>query len=228
MEPVPPPLTSESIDSLFALLADAGAVGLRKVSARMEAAETDEAVERMARSLQTVGRYVRQTLALKLRFDREQRQLAAEQRRVAEGELKETQRVREVAVGRRRTKVREHFEGVLWDEYESDEAEELLDGVDHQLDDLVADDPDFLDIPVETLIARLSDKLGLLDKGDAPEDGDGDGDGDGKTQDEAPEAAAPPAPAPVVNAPRFEADWGDPSPRRDRPPPEPPPPDPPP
>ena len=222
MEPVPPPLTPEHIDSLFALLADAGAVGLRKVSARMEAAETDEAVERMCRSLQTVGRYVRQTLALKQRFDREQRQVAAEQRREAEDELKKTQRVRDLAVGRRRTQVREHFEGVLWDEYESDEAEELLDGVDHQLDDLVADDPDFLDIPVETLIARLSDKLGLLDKDDAPQDEPEDE----EARDEPPEATAPPAP--VAGEPTFEADWGDPPPRGDRPPVEaaPPPPDP--
>lgn len=148
--------------------------------------------------------------------------MAAEQRREAEDEFKETQRVRDAAVGRRRAKVREHFEGVLWDEYESDEAEELLDGVDHQLDDLVADDPDFLDIPVETLILRVADQLGLLDKGDAPDDENEPK--DGEAQDEAPEAVTPPAP--VAGEPTFEADWGDPPPRRDHPPAEPPPPDP--
>lgn len=224
MEPVPPPLTPESIDSLFALLAEAGAVGLRKVSARMEAAETDEAVERMGRSLQTVGRYLRQTLALKLRFDREQASLAAERRREADVERQETQRVHDAAVVRKRKQVCSHFERVLWDEYEHDDAKEFFDGVQHCLDDL-AEDGEILDAPLETLILRVGEHLGLLDNDDAPEDEPEDAETpDAETQAEAPEAAA--LPAPVAGDPTFEADWGKPPPRRDRPPPEPPPPDP--
>lgn len=210
MEPVPPPLTPEHIDSLFALLAEAGAVGLRKVRARMEAAETDEAVERMGRSLQAVGRYLRQTLALKLRFDREQASLATERRREAEVEHQETQRVHDAAVVRKRKQVCGHFERVLWNEYEHDDAKEFFDGVQHCLDDL-AEDGEILDTPLETLILRVADQLGLLDNDDEDEPEDGE------TLAEAPEAAI--LPAPVVDKPTFGADRGD-------PPPEPPPPSP--
>ncbi|WP_293902014.1 hypothetical protein, partial [Phenylobacterium sp.] len=155
MEPAPPALTPEHIDSLFALMAEAGAVGVRKVQARLQAAETDEAVERMSRSLQTVGRYLRQTLALKLRFDREQAQVAVEQRHAAEQQRQDAERVHADARGRHRKRVRDHFARLLWTEYEADDAQEIFNDLDDRLGDL-AEDAAFLGTPIETLIARLT------------------------------------------------------------------------
>jgi len=65
-------------------MAETGVDALQKVRVRIAAAETDEAVERTVRALQTAGRYLRQTIALKLRFDREQAESAAGRRQVAE------------------------------------------------------------------------------------------------------------------------------------------------
>ena len=161
MPPAPPVFTPERMDAVFSLMAETGVVGLQKVGARLEAAETDEAVERQTRALQTVGRYLRQTIALKLRFDREQAEAEARRRQVAETERQDAKQVRDAAVAKRREQVRSRFRDLLWDEYEHDDACEMLDGAGYRFDTLAEDDPEFLDIPLETLVAQIADHLGM-------------------------------------------------------------------
>ena len=214
MEPSPPPLTPEHIEGLFALLAEAGAVGLRKVTARLEAAETDEAVERMTRSLQTVGRHLRQTLALKQRFDRDQIALTAERRVHAEVERKDAQRAQRDANFSHYMDVRGHFERVLWTEYEDDDAQELFEELDTRLGEF-SDEPGFLDIPVETLITRMAFEF------DLPAEGKGPRHMKPGAKPPAPKAAQPaPQPPPAqppavqpstaVSDTDYEPDWSDP------------------
>ena len=187
MQAAPPVFTPERIDAVFSLMAETGVEALQKVRVRIAAAETDEAVERTVRSMQTAGRYLRQTIALKLRFDREQASFAAERRQVAEVESQEARKLRDAAVAKRREQVRSRFRDLLWDEYEHDDACEMLDGAGYRFDLLAEeDDPAFLDIPLETLVAQIADLLGMNEVDDEDED----------EEPEAAEAAAPPPPDP--------------------------------
>jgi len=51
---------------------------------------------------------------------------------------------------------------LIWDEHDGDEAVALLQDLTERLDEL-ADEPDFLDRPVEILIERIRRELGLVD-----------------------------------------------------------------
>ena len=201
MQPAPPVLTPERMDAVFSLMAETGVVGLQKVGARFEVADTDEAVERQARALQTVGRYLRQTIALKLRFDREQAEAEAKRRQVAEAERQAAKEVRDAAVAVRRQQVRSRFRDLLWDEYEyeHDDACEMLDGAGFRFDALAEEDPEFLDIPLETLVAQIADHLGMNETYDEVEDEETGSDDSGPDS----EAPAPPADTPHERPPTL-------------------------
>jgi len=64
---------------------------------------------------------------------------------------------------------------------------EMLDGATYRFDLLAEEDPDLLDIPLETLVAQIADILGMND--DYSEDEDGEDE-----EPEAAEAALPPPP----------------------------------
>ena len=169
MHPAAPVLTPERIDAMLSGIAEVCFAGVTEAGDRLKAAPDVEAFERASRALQTVCRNLRQTIALKQRFDREQISLALEQRREAEVQHKEVQRVRRDTVGRHHDRVRSHFEDLLWHEYEEDDAQEIFERLDERLGDL-SEDGAFLETPVETLIARLSEEFGVGASGDPVED----------------------------------------------------------
>ena len=103
--------------------------------------------------------------------------------------------------------VRRHFERVLWERFDDVEAEEIFDGLDEFLGEL-ADAEGFLDIPVERLIARLTDKY----VPEPDEDETAKAPKAAAPKDEPREAAPPP---PVARVAPFEADWGNPPPAPD-------------
>ena len=152
-----------------------------EAGARLHAAEDMADFERAGRTLQTACRNLRQTIAMKQRFDRERAAQAAERRRGDEAERLEGERARDLALGRHRKRVRGHFERVLWTEYEDDDAQEMFAEVDERLFEL-SDDAAFLETPVETLIARLTEECGVGVHADAPHE---------DTAEEAPDDAAP-------------------------------------
>ncbi|HEY0647614.1 hypothetical protein, partial [Phenylobacterium sp.] len=155
----PPVLTAERIDAMLSVMAEVCLESVVEAGRRQKAAEDFEAFERSGRTLQRACRNLRQTIAMKQRFDRE------EARKAAESARRGAEQAREVAVARRRARVQAHFSQVLWNEYEGEDAEGLFDDVGMRLRDLSFDD-DFLETPVETLIQRLSDEIGL---GEDPE-----------------------------------------------------------
>jgi len=186
----PPVLTAERIDAMLSIMAEVCLEAVVETGQRQKSAEDIEAFERCGRSLQRACRNLRQTIAMKQRHDREQARKAEDACRVAQDVRKEIQRARNEAITIRRAQVRRHFDRVLWDEYEPDEVEDMLDVVHTRLGDMVLDD-DFLEAPLETLIQRLADEIGL---GEQPADDPPD---------------PPPEPAPLKTArPR---DGGDPS-----------------
>ena len=177
----PANLTPDRIDAMLSRVAEACMVGIDEAEARMKTAEDAEAFERTTRALQTVCRNLRQTIALKQRFDRDQITLAAERRGEAEVLQQEAARVRDAAVTRRHAEVRRRIGPLIWSEYEADDVREVLGDVDAFLRDMAKED-DFLDISIEAQLERLTEQF-------APPEDDED-------EDEAPEAQAAEAPEP--------------------------------
>jgi hypothetical protein len=165
----PPVLTAERIDAMLSVMAEVCLESVVEAGQRQKAAEDFEAFERAGRTLQRACRNLRQTIAMKQRFDREEARKADDARKRAEGVRAETERTRRDAVARQHTRVRRHFERILWDEYDDDDAQELFEDVDRRLTEL-ADEPDFLETPTETLILRLAEEIGLGEEPEADAD----------------------------------------------------------
>src|SRR5215213_4686551 len=160
MQPALPVLTPERIDAMLSRTAEVCMEAIEEAGVRLKAAADEEAFERCGRTLQTSCRNLRQTIAMKQRFDREQLKIAAERLRDAEDRRRDAQRAGRADTGRRRWRVRSHFARVLWDEFEADDAQEIFNDLDARLGELARDD-DFLDTPVETLIERLAEEFGV-------------------------------------------------------------------
>ncbi len=137
-------------------LAELAAIDLRMARAFAEralAADDDEAANALARSYQRMARSYRQTLALKARLERDRRRLGQE-------DQADATRTRETSVGLRKAQVKSAVERAVWDEYEADEAEAILDRLDDHLAEACLYE-DFCDDPVETHIAQVTADLGL-------------------------------------------------------------------
>lgn len=179
--------------------------GVEDAGERLAAAPDIESFERAGRALQGIGRSLRQTLALKQRFDREQVVVEQARRRMADLAVEDAERAHRGAVTRRLAQVQRHFERTLWDEYEDDEAQERFEIMDAELCDLMEDEA-FVDTPVETLIARLSAAVeaaslaAASEADDAPAPPKDKPDEAPRKADAAPPPRAdPPAASPVVN-----------------------------
>ena len=159
----PPVLTPERIDAMLSIMAEVCLESVVEGGRRQKAAPDDEAFERSGRALNQACRNLRQTIALKQRFDREKAAKAREAHAAAEAERKAAERDRHVKVELKRKRVRHHVHGLVWDEYDDEEAEALCEDVDQRLSDLAHED-DFLDTPIEDLITRLADDIGLNDE----------------------------------------------------------------
>lgn len=114
---------------------------------RAVAAEDDATAGQLARDFHLVGRSLRQSLALYAKLQREHAEIGEKREQKAA-------QAREVAVLRRKTEVGKAAERVVWDEFEDEDADfvaSLLPGV---VDEL-AEAEDFLDAPLEELVARM-------------------------------------------------------------------------
>ena len=158
----PPALRPERIDAMLAAVAEVCMEGVTEAQVWIKAAEDVEAFERASRALQTHCRNLRQTIAMKQRFDREQAALKAGASRAAEAERKEIAKARKSAVSGLYWRARTHLGEMVWNEYEENHAEEIFNDLDQCLSELSTEDPDaFLATPFEDLIDRFSEEFGL-------------------------------------------------------------------
>ena len=95
-----PVLSPDRIDAMLAAVAEVCMEGVTEAGVWIKAAADVEAFERASRALQTHCRNLRQTIAMKQRFDREQLALKAEAGRLAQDDCKAATKVRKSAVGR--------------------------------------------------------------------------------------------------------------------------------
>ncbi len=143
----------ERQDRILGELSELGLTLARGLHARALAAETAEEAQAFSLAFHRISRSVRQTLALESKLERERRRLDLEDRQDA-------QRRVEAGVSQRKAQVRFAVERAIWTEAEGVEAERLLDELDDLLEEGALGDG-FLDGPIETLIARIQDDLGL-------------------------------------------------------------------
>jgi hypothetical protein len=131
-----------------------GALSLAmNLHARAMAAQDDAMAVELAGAFHKVSRSVRQSLALEAQFERD------EARKAKEAEDKAA-RDRARRVSTQGDQVRLRVERLIWNEADGKEAEALLADLDDLLE-LAAADADFLDLPVEVLVARIAHDLQL-------------------------------------------------------------------
>ena len=138
MSEFPPVLTPERIDAMLSGLAEVCFAGVIAAGERMQAAVEPEAFERTARALQSLSRNLRQTIAMKHRFDRHQAEVAARAADAAQvAQIIEAEAARD-ALSHHYARARDRLGDLIWDEHEKDEAQALYDEVDEHLDALGA------------------------------------------------------------------------------------------
>jgi hypothetical protein len=130
-------------------LADCNLRAVQKLTDKLEAAETDIEHERFALSLHRMSRDLRLTLALEERLVHERRKA-----------FREEKADRQKAVEHRKKQVDHAVTGRVYAEREGEAAEALLKDFDDLLDEHRLYE-DFLDLPLETVIARFCKQLGL-------------------------------------------------------------------
>ena len=158
MSDFPPVLTPERIDAMLSGLAEVCFAGVVAAGDRMQAAVAPEPFACVARALQSLSRNLRQTIAMKHRFDKHQAQVAvvaAETARVAQAATAEAA---QKALRRHSDHVRDRLGDLIWDEHEDDEAEALYEEVDAHLDFLIKRDPEgFRQTGLDDLVAQVSE-----------------------------------------------------------------------
>jgi hypothetical protein len=128
----------------------------REAHQRLMASETADDFATYNNALHKLGRGLRQTLVLQRRFIDERLKGEAQARLMAEAR-------RPDPVGHKRSRISSAIARVVWNEHEDfdeDEVERFMEDVDDRLLAL-AGDPAFLDIPGETLIAKLCEEFDL-------------------------------------------------------------------
>ena len=157
---VPPSDMIERHGLILAELAQAGLALALDLQARALAADTPEQAASLAQAFHAVGRSVRQTLALEARLHRDHQRAEREDRLDAQRQANTRNLIR-------KAQLRSAVEGVIWTEYEGTEAENLLDDLDHHLDEAILYD-DFTSDPVEAHIHRICSQLDLKTEGSNP------------------------------------------------------------
>lgn len=141
---------------MLAELSELGMALTRRTHERAMAAEDPDKAERLALAFHRLSRSVRQTLALEARLEREARRDAVEaERRGAE--------TRREALKARRSYVGGVGSRLIWTEAERDEVSELLVDLKRWIDEEAFFEDAFLTAPVEALIERLREDLGLVE-----------------------------------------------------------------
>ena len=146
--------------AILSELAELGLTLARDLHTRALAADTPEQAADLAQAFHAVGRSVRQTLALEARLHRDHQRADREDRLDAQRQANSRNLIR-------KAQLRSAVEGVIWTEYEGTEAENLLDDLDHHLDEAILYD-DFTSDPVETHIQRICSQLDLKTEGANP------------------------------------------------------------
>jgi hypothetical protein len=134
-------------------LAELGLALAADLQRRALGAQDDDTAAKLADSFHKVSRSVRQTMALEARLGREHER--AQREAVIEDE-----RTRPLRTAQRQIEVRKAVERMIWTEVESEEdvqfCREILVDLIGREEDL---DDDFLDVPVETIIQRIRDRI---------------------------------------------------------------------
>ena len=152
-------------DAALAELAQLCLASARDLNARQLAApEADEAA-RLAQAFHRVARSVRQSTALRAKLARDLTRAGCEDRQDVIQQQK-------TSVAAHKAEVRLAVQRLIWDEYERDAADELIDDLDERLD-AESTAPDFTATPVEVLVARIRESLGMVpasqDEGEQPD-----------------------------------------------------------
>jgi len=149
----------EMVERQGRMLAELSELGMslaRRTHGRAMAAEDPDKAERLALAFHRLSRSVRQTLALEARLEREARRDAVE----AERRAGETRRE---AVRARRSYVGGVGSRLIWTEAERDDVSALLVDLKRWVDEEAFFEEAFLAAPVETLVERLREDLGLVE-----------------------------------------------------------------
>jgi hypothetical protein len=144
-------------------LSELGLTLARDLHARALAAETVADAQAAALAFHRISRSVRQSLALEAKLEREGAPAAQEAVEAAQAE-------RIARVDQRRRQLVRAIDPLIWTEADGDEEEADLLGEEFnaRLDD-AALAPDFLEIPLETLVARIAADMGLAAEAAAPD-----------------------------------------------------------
>jgi hypothetical protein len=136
-------------------LSELGLTLARDLHARALAAETVEDAQAAALAFHRISRSVRQSLALEARLERDREAVARDAAQAVHDE-------RLARVAARHRQVQGAMDRLIWTEAEGDDdgVEILTEELSMRLDE-AALAPDFLEIPLETLVARLSADMGL-------------------------------------------------------------------
>jgi hypothetical protein len=140
-------------DRLLAEFSELSLVVARELSARVVAVGDAGEAATLAKAFHSVGRSLRQTIALEMKVERDRKHLERE-------DAGEVARQGELRVRRRKARLRSAVQRLVWTEHEGDEAEVLID----HLDDLLAEDAlddAFANEDFDAQVARLRDDLGL-------------------------------------------------------------------
>ena len=135
-------------------LAELDLAAAERVHGRLMATEDAGEVADLGRTYQRLARSLRQTLALKAKLVRDRAHDAravreqARRARIGRGPQDET------TAEARKAEVREAFSRVVWDEYERNDAEAILQEFEDLLP-LAAGEESFLTAPVPVVVARL-------------------------------------------------------------------------
>ncbi|WP_372784100.1 hypothetical protein [Phenylobacterium sp.] len=129
----------------------------RDFAARAQAAENPQVASDLARSYQRVARSYRQSLALKLRL---QREIARGEREARENPAP----IGPMAVRRRMNELRDAVTRVAFAEYEAADDEDVRDWALEELGVMLFEqsgDPDFARQPLDAHVAQVCEELGL-------------------------------------------------------------------
>jgi len=132
----------------------------------MEAESVEEA-QGLALAFQRVSRSLRQTLALEARLEREERRDLVEDRRLAAEDHRQQLSARKRYVG-------DVGSRLIWTEAERDDVGALLVDLKRWLDEEAFFEDEFLSSPVEALVERLREDLGLIEAELDEDDDDGE------------------------------------------------------
>ena len=153
-----PTATAERREEILGELAEWMHAAAREAQRRLLEAETTDDFVKLTGALAKLGRGVRQSTLIHRKLETERLEAA---RRAEEAATRAETGSEFVPRHYRRVRIRTAITRHVWNELEDDEEAELFgDDLDARLDEMEGED-DFLDVPIDELIARLCRDLGF-------------------------------------------------------------------